>query len=163
MGSREGQIRDTLNQLLRIYTATSSALEESVTLLQRELATLEASTSAYASANRDLNDLDQLPSIDRRSMKVIYRGSTCFLGDTLMLGVIEYLAQKVNEYVTYDELLSNVWHAQREASTVRSVVKEVKKRLILESMSELANAIDGRVFHHYGLIIDSKHRRNVTQ
>jgi DNA-binding response OmpR family regulator len=95
-----------------------------------------------------------LPTIDRSVMCVVYRGQSCFLGNTLMLKFLERLARRPNRYVSYDSLLSDVWNSIRENSSVRSVVKELRAKLRAAGMSRLSDAIDGHVSGHYGLMLD---------
>lgn len=151
--TREQQIRANLKRLAAIHAATTSVLEESVAILEAELYSLTHSKQPIR-RNGDPPPNSGQPSIDRSVMCVVYRGRRCFLGNTLMLKFMERLTRRPNCYISYDTLLSDVWNAIREPSTVRSVVKTLRAKLRSAGMSELSDAIDGSVFRHYGLILE---------
>ena len=151
--TREQQIRANVKRLAAIHAATISVLEESVTILEAELQVLSLSPQKPDLQNEKDIDPDQ-PLIDRSVMCVVYRGKRCFLGNTLMLKFMERLVCRANQYVSYNQLLSEVWNAVREPSSVRSVVKVLRAKLRAAGMAGLSNAIDGRVSGHYGLILN---------
>jgi hypothetical protein len=53
-------------------------------------------------------------------------------------------------------LLDDVWHCKRTKSAVKSVVKSLRIKLRVAGLTELAQAIDGSVYGHYALKLDSK-------
>lgn len=85
---------------------------------------------------------------------MIWIGRRCFLGRTLTFKLFERLARRPNQYVTYDRLLQDVWNGLRSNEAIRSVVKELRRKLIDAGMSDLAEAIDGSNRECYGLILD---------
>lgn len=51
-------------------------------------------------------------------------------------------------------MFAEVWTTVRDASSVRSVVKELRAILRAAGMANLADAIDGHVAHHYAIILN---------
>lgn len=95
------------------------------------------------------------PRVDAATFCVLYRGRRCFLGNTLPFWLFGTLAQQLNRYVSYEQLLSDVWHAQRRSNeAIRNVAQILKQKLRLAGLRDLAAAIDGRNRGHYGLILD---------
>ncbi|HUQ71689.1 MAG TPA: winged helix-turn-helix domain-containing protein [Planctomycetaceae bacterium] len=150
-GDRTAQIRLHLKRLAAVHAATISAHEEAIAIFQAELdalddpATHDAGAQPPASSDR--------PAIDKSKLSVVYRGGRCFLGNTLGLRFLERLLRRPNQYLSYATLLDDVWQAQRADSSVRSVVKELRSKLRMAGMVDLAEAIDGRVKGHYGLML----------
>jgi len=151
--TREQQIRTNLKRLAAIHATTMSVLEESVAILEAELDSFSLSPPSHPLQNKKQHDPEQ-PLVDHSVMCVVYRGKQCFLGNTLMLKFMERLIRRANQYVSHDQLLTDVWNAVREPSTVRSVVKELRAKLRAAGMNGLSDAIDGRVYGHYGLMLN---------
>ena len=151
--TREQQLRGTLKRLVALHAAEMSLLEESIAILESELEALSRPKQPVGQTEIQPTD-PNLPTIDRSVMCVVYRGQSCFLGNTLMLKFLERLARRPNRYVSYDTLLSEVLNSIREHSSVRSVVKELRAKLRAAGMSRLSDAIDGHVSGHYGLMLD---------
>lgn len=150
--TREQQLRATLKRLSAIHSAEMALLEESISILQSELTLL--SVPSQSLSRSESRSGDTLPMIDRDAMTVVFGGDRCFLGNTLMLKFLERLARRPNNYISYNVLLADVWHGIREPASVRSVVKELRAKLRSAGMSRLAEAIDGKVSGHYGLMLD---------
>jgi DNA-binding response OmpR family regulator len=72
----------------------------------------------------------------------------------LPLKLFERLARRPNQYLSYERLLDEVWEGTRSFSAIRSVVKTLRGRLVKAGMADLADAIDGSVYRHYGLKLD---------
>jgi len=51
------------------------------------------------------------PFVDRALLSVIHRGKSCFLGNTLLLRLIERLLRSLNQYVSHQQLQEEVWDA----------------------------------------------------
>ena len=151
--TREQQLRATLKRLAAIHAAQMSVLDESVAILEAELDALSGAKEP-ATRNAEPSPESDQPTIDRGVMCVVYRGRRCFLGNTLMLKFLERLVRRPNRYVSHDDLLTDVWNAIREPSSIRSVVKELRVKLRAAGMSGLSDAIDGHVSGHYGLMLD---------
>ena len=153
MDTREQQLRDSLKRLSAIHSAEMARLEESISTIQAELNLLACPSQALPGLPEQRSGVP-LPIIDRDAMTVVYGGNRCFLGNTLMLKFLERLARRPNNYISYQILLADVWNGIREPASVRSVVKELRSKLRAAGMSRLADAIDGRVAGHYGLMLD---------
>jgi hypothetical protein len=93
---------------------------------------------------------------ERSLLSVTFRGKTCFLDNTLLFKLLASLSQRPNAYLSYEDLLSNVWEGVRSDATVRSVVKALRQRLRGAGPGELADAIDGTVAGHYALKVEPK-------
>jgi DNA-binding winged helix-turn-helix (wHTH) protein len=84
-------------------------------------------------------------------LSVTFQGKDCFLGNTLPFKFLSHLARRPNAYVSYEDLLADVWRGVRSDSAVRSVVKALRARLRRAGLDGLADAIDGTVAGHYAL------------
>lgn len=144
-----------MQALLNVRAQMLAILDEHISMLQIQLAECSRSIQPSQQLSVDTGDAT-IPVVDRRVMCVLFRGKQCFLGNTLMLKLVERLTDSPNEYVSYRTLLTEVWHGQRDPSSIRSVVKELRIRLIAAEMFELAGAIKGHS-GHYGLMLGSSH------
>lgn len=151
--SREQQIQAILQALLNVRAQMLAILDEHISILQVQLTECSRSAQPTQRLSVDRGDVT-IPVVDRRVMCVVFRGKQCFLGNTLMLRLVERLTDSPNEYVSYRTLLTEVWHGQRDPSSIRSVVKELRIRLNAAEMFELAGAIKGHS-GHYGLMLGS--------
>ncbi len=83
--------------------------------------------------------------IDTAAKTITFRGSTCSLGNTLVFRMIERLARRPNQFVSFDRLIRDVWDGQLKSDeAIRSVVKELRDRLRKNGMRRLASAIRGQ-------------------
>ena len=117
-----------------------------IEIFHSRLLTLQAPTHDPEDAAR--------PIADRPILSVRWRGKSCFLGNTLPFWFFERLARRPNQYYSYEQLIEDVWEGQRTFSAIRSVVRVLRRKLVAAGMDDLANAIDGSVSHHYGLMLD---------
>jgi DNA-binding response OmpR family regulator len=148
---RREQIQRSLRSLAESYRATMGLMEQTLALLCEELSldpltyfqTRSLSEPAQASQPGLLVD----PSV----LSVTFRGKVCFLGNTLPFKFLRRLAQRPNTYVTYEDLLAEVWQGVRSDEAVRSVAKTLRNRLRRAGLADLAAAIDGTVPGHYAL------------
>lgn len=97
--------------------------------------------------------LDQPLKIDRATYTVFWGERSCYLGHTMAFRLLERLAQRPNQYLRTDRLLSDLWQASRSRSTVRSTVCCLKAKLRKARMGDLADLIDGSNPDHYGLLM----------
>jgi hypothetical protein len=147
--NRRERIQRSLRSLAESHAATIDLLEEAMTLLSDEFS-LDPLTFLRRSSSADKNT-PQL-AIDRGLLSVRFGEKTCFLGDSFPFKFICRLARSPNTYISYQELLSDVWQDQIvEDCTVRSTVKVLRKRLRAAGMNEVADAIDGSIRRHYVL------------
>ena len=146
---RREQLRHSLRSLAEAYAANMSLMQRTFALLEEELA-LDPLTYLQTLSGRARFAF----LIDRSHFSVRFHGKTCFLGNTLSFHFLERLAVRPQEYVPYEDLLTDVWRSKRSDETVRSLVKMLRRKLRKEGMAELANAIDGSVSGHYALMIE---------
>jgi len=158
--NRRKHIAESLRTLVRVYTQAMVELENALTVLCRELELDEVQTIGVSlEALRETShrpDDTHLPVVDRTLLSIRWRGRSCFLGNTLPLKLFERLVRRPNQYVSYADLLNDVWEGPRSFSAIRSVVKVLRQRLCAAEMPDLAAAIDGSVFQCYGLRLDQR-------
>jgi DNA-binding response OmpR family regulator len=86
----------------------------------------------------------QRPLLDDSTLSVIWKGKTLHLGHTLAFGLLARLARRPNQYVTHLDLLRDVWNDEDLATaTIRSLVRELRRKLCNGGMTDLATAIRG--------------------
>jgi DNA-binding response OmpR family regulator len=96
------------------------------------------------------------PRVDESTFRIEWRGRSCFLGHTKCFRLLVCLLRRTDRYVSYDHLLREVWNGDvKSADTVRSAVRELKRRLTRARMPKLAAAIRGQG-RHYGLILHAR-------
>ena len=148
-------LRRTLRSLAESHAATIELMEQTLALLSEELAidavTFWKSRTTVVSSPPTGNQF----FVDRDRLQVVFRGRACVLGNTLSFRLLERLARRPNSYVTYDELLADVWEGVRSEAAIRSVVKRLRQSLRRQGMAELAAAIDGTAAGRYCLRVKS--------
>jgi len=146
---RKRQIREALTSLGAAHAHAVTEIERAISGLTYALELQEQSEDGVS---QRMTAKDRLrPKVDRETMSVVWENRTCFLGNTLLFLFFERLARSPNRYVSHLDLLEDVWEGEREASTIRGVVKRLRDRLQESGMSQLAEAIDGSVTGYYGL------------
>jgi DNA-binding response OmpR family regulator len=86
----------------------------------------------------------QRPLLDDSTLSVIWKGKALHLGHTLAFRLLARLARHPNQYVTHVDLLRDVWDDDDLASaTIRSLVRELRRKLCSGGMTDLAAAIRG--------------------
>ncbi len=135
-------IQESIRSLTRSHAAAIAQIEDTISVL---IKTLELEVP-------DFGDPELQPVVDEKTFSITWQNHTCFLGNTLLFWLFHRLAQSPNQYVPHVELLDDVWHSERNSSTIRGVAKRLRDELIAAGMLQLASAIDGRVSGHYGLI-----------
>jgi DNA-binding winged helix-turn-helix (wHTH) protein len=98
-------------------------------------------------------DRDLVIEVDK--FTVTYRRKSCFLGNTLPFRFLSRLAQRPNTFISHETLLSDVWDGNRTDSSIRSIVKTLRRKLRQAGLTDLADAIDGSVPGHYSLKLSS--------
>jgi len=93
---------------------------------------------------------------DRATFCVHWANRTCHLGNTMAFKLLERLARRPNQFVHCDMLLEELWDRHTSRDAVRSAVKVLRGKLNAAGMGDLAQAIDGSTFHHYGLMLDGR-------
>ena len=152
--SKREKIQRILRNLAESHAATMELMEETLKLLNEELAldAIDFWKSRITPARRQASK--RLPSVDSDMLQIHFRGKTCSLGNTLPFRFLQQLLRCPNKYFTYEELLQEVWDGRRSDAAIRSVVKRLRRHLNREGMSELANAIDGSRSGRYALLIN---------
>lgn len=92
--------------------------------------------------------------IDEARFTVRWDGRECELGQTLLYRLLRRLNALPVRYVTHEDLLEDVWGAERTPSAIRTAVGDLRRRLKAAGMNDLAGAIDGSNPGHYGLRLD---------
>ena len=156
---RKAEITKSLRELTASYVANLNQCERVLWKLSQQLeldepVSLRALIHAqHASAGP--SRVPHHPEVDLATFCVLYRGRRCFLGNTLPFWLFGILAQEINRYVSYEQLLSDVWHTpKRSNEAIRNVAQILKRKLTRAGLHDLAAAIDGRNRGHYGLILD---------
>jgi hypothetical protein len=86
----------------------------------------------------------QRPLLDESTLSVIWNGKTLHLGHTLAFLLLSRLARRPNQYVTHLDLMRDVWDNEYLATaTIRSLIRELRRKLRDGGMRELATAIRG--------------------
>lgn len=145
-------IRSALRTIAENHAATMAVLERMLNDLAAQLDGERTSTAAPSS--RHIKRDPYVPYIDWPMLSVVHRGRRCFLGDTFPFRLIAKLIGHPNRFFSYDELLGDVWDSVRSRTAVRSVVKVLRAKLRRSRLHELAEAIDGSVKRHYGLMLN---------
>lgn len=143
-------LRDSLAALVESYSLAIGQIEQTIALLNEELAA--SGDAPFASTSLDKRT-GKVPRVDRQTLCVHWQGKTCFLGNTLLLRFFERLCRSPNRYVAYHELLNDVWQGQRDNSTIRGIAKRLRDRLMEHGMADLAASINGCNAGFYGLML----------
>lgn len=151
---KQERIRQTLKSLAEAQAATITLMEEALALMTEELSLdpitfwkSRGSPSVFAPPTKTA-------LFDTEMLTITFEGKSCFLGNTLPFRFFVRLARRPNTYVSYEDLLSDVWDGARTDEAIRSVVKSLRSKLRQSRMGVLAEAIDGSVPGHYGLRLD---------
>ncbi|WP_425619057.1 hypothetical protein NA78x_002787 [Anatilimnocola sp. NA78] len=150
---KEARIREALRQLAVAHAAAMQQMEQALALLAEML---------LPDAGEPLRGARPPPArfeIDRLLFAIKFGGKCCFLGNTLPFRFIERLAAQPNTFLSYEDLLSEVWESNVSDSAIRSVTKRLRKALCSRGMREVADAIDGSVAGHYSLKLPIEERK----
>ena len=86
----------------------------------------------------------QRPLLDESTLSVIWNDKKLHLGHTLAYRLLARLARCPNQYVTHLDLIRDVWDDDDLATaTIRSLVRELRRKLRSGGMTDLATAIRG--------------------
>lgn len=92
------------------------------------------------------------PLLDESTLCVVWNGRSLHLGHTLAFRLLQRLTRQPNQYVTHLDLLHDVWDNEFLAvGTIRSVMRNLKRKLRDGGMGELADRIRG---HNGRYILD---------
>ena len=91
---------------------------------------------------------------------VCWNGGECRLGPTVLFKLLARLARSANRTVGVQYLAEDVWEdGHRPDSTVRSAVRNLRRKLEAAGMAELAGAIKGER-GRYGLLLENVARKD---
>jgi DNA-binding response OmpR family regulator len=152
---RRDEIARSLRILANNHRSTMELLEHMLALVSEEFALDPFPYFKLQQTRRNIGVDNEVLTISSAMLSVTFRGKTCFLGYTLPFKLLAYLAQRPNTFVSYEELLSDVWQCVVSEGAVRSVVKKLRCLLRNAGLAELANAIDGSAYGHYALKLSS--------
>ena len=144
------KIQETLRKMAAAHAAAMAASEEAMRLLSAEF---EAVAQPQIHAAISQTSPSDRPVIDRAMLSVLFQGRSCFLGNTLPFRLLDRLLRRPNQFVSYEQLQDDVWNSMPSPESIRSVVKELRRKLRCAGMDGLANAIDGKVARHYSLTL----------
>jgi hypothetical protein len=144
-----------INKIEDCCTAAASCAAEAATLLIDDQPTQAAGRQSRTGGNVGPapSTAESRPTADPGSMSIVWHGRRCALGQTTLFKLFSRLSRQANAYVSYDQLLSDVWGGAKADETIRSAVRHLKRRLKDAGMGELADAIRGEN-HHYVLLLD---------
>lgn len=148
---KQERIRQTLKSLAEAQAATITLMEEALALMTEELALDPITFWKSRGSPATFAPPTKTALFDTEMLTITFQGKSCFLGNTLPFRFFVRLARRPNTYVTYEDLLSDVWDGTRTDEAIRSVVKTLRSKLREAKMGVLADAIDGSVPGHYGL------------
>jgi hypothetical protein len=153
------EIAESLRELTAGYVQHVNQCESVLAKLSRQLRLKEPVTLQEQlcglPARRGIPSPLECPIVDVSTFCVVHGARRCFLGNTLPFWLFALLGQRVNRYISYEDLLTHVWRKTTLSNeAVRNVVQILKKKLVRAGMGDLAGAVDGRNRGHYGLILD---------
>jgi len=145
--------RRTLQNLAQSHAETIELLEQTFALIVDELG-IDAITFWKARTASAANPTaERLFRVDPDRLQIFFHGKACELGDTPFRLLLR-LAKRPNAYVTYEDLLADVWNGERSDSAIRSAIKRLRRTLRSQGLDELANAIDGSKPGRYRLNLE---------
>lgn len=148
---KQERIRQTLKSLAEAQAATITLMEEALAMMTEELSLDPITFWKSRGSPTLIAPPTKTTLFDIEMLTITFQGKACFLGNTLPFRFFVRLARRPNTYVTYEDLLSDVWDGVRTDEAIRSVVKTLRSKLREAHMGTLAAAIDGSVPGHYGL------------
>ena len=139
---RMDEIRVVLAELHQAQTTAALCLSK-----LQELSATDLDTGAPIRA--------ATPFADPTSFCIVWRNRSCHLGSTTSFKLFARLLRRANHYVSYDHLLRDVWSCNvKSDDTIRSAVRQLRRKLSSARMGPLARAIKGEG-QHYGLFLTS--------
>ena len=150
------RILDLLTQLARAHQQATNLAEEICLLLcDDDGVELDGpACSRHSSAQSNPVRSPSAPIADVLTFSVEWRGRNCDLGPTLTFKLFRRLAQSPNRYLSCETILHLVWGEKKSFAAVKSIVKELRRKLRDAGMNDLAEAIKGRG-RYFGLMLDS--------
>jgi DNA-binding response OmpR family regulator len=143
MNQDDEVIESLLLELIDFHTRGRSAAELALQIFRR------------TRTGEDDGGEDTMPAsiVDEGRFVVRWSGHECRLGATVLFRLFRRLASPANKFVSVDKLLENVWGDERTEDTVRSAIRELRRKLEQAGMADLAEAIRVQP-GYYGLFLD---------
>jgi DNA-binding response OmpR family regulator len=143
-----------LSRVAEGQTMAAIATAELRAMAMNELAIAQGrlSPKSLQTNSIELSMLSLRPLIDHSTFSVEWNGRRCRLGNYLSLKLLDRLCRRPGQFVSHEELLHEVWKARRCPVTIRSAIRELRRRLRAGKMAKLAAAIQSQG-KSYGLIL----------
>jgi DNA-binding response OmpR family regulator len=143
-----------LSRIAEAHTTAAIAVAELRAILTKQSSRPHGSSSARSYRENSIGETGQnlRPMIDHSTFCVEWEGRTCRLGHRLSLKLLDRLCRRPGQYIPHEEFLHEVWEARRSPETIRSAIRELRRRLRAAKMGELADAIHGHG-KCYGLML----------
>ena len=146
-----------LQHLRTLLQTLASDLREHAHKAEAGIALLETRPLAHRPPRGTPHAKTPSGLVDAETFSVHWKGKTCHLGYTVLFRLMDHLVLHANSFVSYQQLLDDVWGGPRSASSVRSAVANLRARLAAARMEDLAAAIDGHNNGHYVLMLNKTH------
>jgi DNA-binding response OmpR family regulator len=125
-----------LEQAVAMQARTEGIIKEAASVLQSGLS--KGNHNGHFSRRKHA----AFPYIDHGTFSVRWNGSTCSLGATIPLRLLDRLCRRPNCFVCHESLLQDVWQGARKShNTVRSTIRRLKRSLESAGMIDLAQSI----------------------
>jgi DNA-binding response OmpR family regulator len=134
-----------LSRIAEAHTTAAIAVAELRAMLTKDSvgAHGQSSSGSYREHSTGRPGQYLRPVIDHSTFCVEWEGRTCCLGHRLSLKLLDRLCRRPGQYIPHEEFLHEVWEARRSPETIRSAIRELRRRLRAAEMGELADAIHG--------------------
>ncbi|MSR55693.1 MAG: hypothetical protein EXS09_20790 [Gemmataceae bacterium] len=137
-----------VTQLTEALMTAAICAQEIQVAVRTEIADAELGHSRNGMVPRPSDSMER-PLLDESTLSVIWKGKTLRLGNTLTFRLLERLARCPNQYVTHLDLLRDVWEDELlSIASIRSLVRELRRKLSNGGLTELAAAIRGLNGHY---------------
>lgn len=150
------RLADLADQLSEALMTAAICADEIRAVAQDELDGSATAGRGRSTGVRLQDTPPQRPLVDTSTFSVRWAGRTCCLRRTVLFRLAARLARQPNQYVTADQLLSDVWEGGvKSPETIRSAVRHLRQQLNRAGMHNLAGAIHA-AGGCYGLILDGQ-------
>jgi DNA-binding response OmpR family regulator len=137
-----------VSQLTEALMTAAICAQEIQAAVRTENVDAEFGHSCNGMVPRRLDSMER-PLLDESTLSVIWKGKTLLLGNTLAFRFLERLAKCPNQYVTHLDLLRDVWEDELlSTASIRSLVRELRRKLCVGGLPELADAIRAQNGHY---------------
>ena len=135
------RLNEIVSQLSQALMTAAICAQEIQAAVRIEMDAAELGHRSNGFVERPANLLER-PLLDESTLSVIWKGKTLHLGNTRAFRLLERLARCPNQYVTHEDLLRDVWDDMLlSTATIRSVVRQLRRKLRIADLTDLAAAI----------------------